>query len=302
LLILLFLRSDLNAQTLSPLQQVSGYLRLRFTCDQEHQLTSLSACEQTPPLRVVHAFPLPHGATLLHLHNLSGGVLGGDQFTLEIEVGPAARVQLTTTGATRLYRSRPGVPPARQQCHVRIQAGGLLEYLPDQLIPFAGSRYQQSTYIELAEDAGLFWWETIAPGRLARGESFAYDLLQLAMEVTVSGRPIACERFRLEPQHADLSSPVRLGCYLYHSSFFICRTGLPSARWIELEQELTELALRLTQPGKIVWGVSALVTHGLLVRAASRRGYDIAPGLQAFWQTAKRALYGEEAIPPRKIY
>ena len=285
------------------LTRMSGGLRLRFAYEQERQLTSLVGCEQEPPLRVVRAFPLAGGGTLLHLHNLSGGVLGGDQLAVEIDVGPSARVQLTTTGATRIYRSRSeDTEPARQHCTVRIQAGGLLEYLPDQLIPFAGSRYQQVTRIEMEQDAGLFWWETIAPGRLARGESFAYELLQLQTDIVAAGQPIACERFKLEPQRAAMASPLRLGSYRYHTSFFLCRIGLPAARWQALERELTELALRLTRADEIVWGVSTLVAHGLLVRAVSQRGYDIAPGLLAFWQAAKCALYGENAVLPRKMY
>lgn len=292
----------MNAHIVPPLQGVSGSLRLHFIYDQQRQQTCLLGCEQTPPLRVVHAFPQPYGGTLLHLHNLSGGVLAGDTLSCEIEVGPAARVQLTTTSATRIYRSRADSPAARQRYTVRVQRGGLLEYVPDQLIPFADSLYQQSTSIELAEDAGLFWWETLAPGRLARGECFAYTSLQLETEITVRGLPIVYERFRLEPQHSALSSPARLGPFLYSSSFLICHTGLSSTRWMEVEQELTALAQQLTRSGEIVWGVSSLVAHGLLVRAASRRGYDIAPGLLAFWRTARRALYNEDAIPPRKIY
>src|SRR5262249_36656345 len=153
----------------------------------------------TPPLRIVHAFPQRNGGTLLHLHNLSGGVLGGDRLTCDIEVGPAARVQLTTTSATRIYRSRSSSLPAYQHYRVRIAEGGLLEHAPDQLIPFADSLYKQSTSIELAQNAGLFWWETLAPGRLARGECFAYKLLQLETEITAGDLPIACERFQLEP-------------------------------------------------------------------------------------------------------
>src|SRR5258708_1616847 len=191
--------------------RVSGRLCLGFAYEPERQLTSLGECIQEPPLRVVRAFPLAHGGALLHLHNLSGGVLGDDQFDLEIDVGPSARVQLTTTGATRIYRSRSDAQLARQHCTVRIQAGGLLEYLPDQLIPFAGSRYQQATHISMERDAGLFWWETVAPGRLARGERFAYDLIQIQTEILAVGQPIACERFKLEPRHAALTSLARLG-------------------------------------------------------------------------------------------
>ena len=48
-----------------------------------------------------------------------------------------------------------------------VAENDLLELLPDPLIPFAGSAYQQQTQIDLADNAGLFWWETIAPGREA---------------------------------------------------------------------------------------------------------------------------------------
>ncbi|MBO0794818.1 MAG: urease accessory protein UreD [Ktedonobacteraceae bacterium] len=283
-------------------QLVQGCLRLGFMYDHERQVTRLTVHEQRPPLQVVRAFPLVTGGTLLHLHNLSGGVLGGDQFTIDVDAGPQTRVQITSTSATRLYRHRACTPPARQTSTIRVKEGALLEYLPDPLIPFAGSRYQQYTHIELGQDAGLFWWETIAPGRSARGEYFAYDLLQLELTILALERPIAIERLKLEPGCRPLTSPARLGPYQYFTSFYICRAGLPASRWAELEQQLNILAQQLTHPGTITWGVSALVAHGLVVRAASQQGHDITNRLLAFWRAAKRALYEEEAIPPRKVY
>ncbi|HET8853407.1 MAG TPA: urease accessory protein UreD [Ktedonobacteraceae bacterium] len=151
-------------------------------------------------------------------------------------------------------------------------------------------------------NAGLFWWETVAPGRIARGELFAYDLLHLGLTISALSRPIAIESFKLEPQCRALSSVARLGLYHSFSSFYICRVGLPATRWTQLEQELSELAQDLTRPGGTIWGVSALVAHGLVVRAVSRQGRDIAPGLLALWRAAKKSLYAEDAILPRKIY
>ncbi len=281
---------------------MQGRLRLSFAYEPEREVTVLRVCEQEPPLRVVHAFPQRDGGTLLHLHNLSGGVLGGDQLVLDVELAPAARAQLTTTGATRVYRSRAGMLPASQESVIRVGAGSLLEYLPDQLIPFAGARYRQSTRIELAQDAGLFWWETLAPGRLARDECFAFDWLRYETTILAAGLPIACERFTLEPRVASLSSSARLGAFRYHTSFFICRVGLPASMWQRLERVLAEVACEYTQKDEILWGISTLAAHGLLVRALSKRGYAIMHGLLAFWQVAKRELYGQEAIPPRKLY
>ncbi len=282
--------------------RVQGRLHLHFTHDQQRACTILRTCEQEPPLRVVHAFPRTDGSTLLHLHNQSGGVLGGDHLSLHVHLEAHTRVQLTTTSATRVYRCHPDRSPARQTTVVHVGAHGLLEYLPDQLIPFADARYQQHTRIELEADAGLFWWETVAPGRLARGECFAYEQLHLETAIFAENQPIASERMKLEPRRVDLTSPARLGSFRYVTSFFLCRVGLPPARWHHREERLSELAQQHTRADTIVWGVSSLVAHGLLVRALSQHSHDIAPGLLAFWREAKQHLYQEEAILPRKIY
>ena len=262
----------------------------------------LMTCEQQPPLKVVRAFPLRDGGALVHLHNLSGGVLGGDQLELVIEVGVGASVQITSTGATRLYRSRQKAPIAVQRNKIKVEENGLLEYLPDALIPFAGSRYCQETTIELAVGAGLFWWEIVAPGREARGELLAYELLQFKLDLTAEGMPLAQERLKLEPARRSLSSPARLGPYRYFSTFYLCRVGLEAPHWLALEKELAELARQLSRSAEISWGVSTLPAHGLVVRALSVKGHTIMSGLLAFWHAAKLQLYGQTAIPPRKVY
>src|SRR5207245_2695986 len=80
--------------------------------------------QQQPPWRVIRAFPGGAGEALAHLHNVSGGVLDNDDLRLQVEVGPDARAQLTTTGATRIYRSRSAGSKARQQTDLTIAARG----------------------------------------------------------------------------------------------------------------------------------------------------------------------------------
>ena len=159
------------------MRPTDGQLSLQFEYDTRAARTQLNLLEQRQPLKIVRAFHLPGGAALVHMHNLSGGVLAGDRLSVELDVGPGARAQVTSTGATRLYRSRPQTAPAEFTTHVRACEGALLEYLPDPLIPFAGSRYRQHTVVNLEQGAGLFWWDTVAPGREARGEVFSYHQL-----------------------------------------------------------------------------------------------------------------------------
>lgn len=294
--------AETNARTPAYTSPAHGLLRLRFERAGGTGRTTLASCEQHPPLRVVRSFPSGEAATLAHLHNLSGGVLGGDLLELSVEVGDGARAQLTSTGATRLYRCRPGAPAAVQRQLFRVGRGALLEYLPDELIPFAGARYRQETVIELEDDAGLFWWEAVAPGRAARGEVFMYDSLRFRLDLTTRGLPLVRERIALEPARRRLQTPARLGPYLYFATFYACRVGVPEPRWLELEAKLSELAQSLSQPDSILWGVSKLPAHGLVVRTASIKGRDITRGLLDFWHASKSALYGEAAVRPRKVY
>jgi urease accessory protein len=296
--------TTINATSLQ-LPRVTGKLHLEFVSDQSQSpggKTILHVREQLPPLKVVRAFPIADGGALVHIHNVSGGVLGGDQLTLDVEVGSHAYAQITTTSATRLYQCRPEVPASTQSSTVHIAPDGLLEYLPDAIIPFAGSQYIQQTHIDLAMGAGLFWWETIAPGRTAYNELFAYTLLQVNLDIYAAGRPIAIERLKLEPAKLHMFSRVRFGTYRYCGSFYICKVGLDNATWLRLERELSAVAERLSALGVISWGVSSLVAHGLVVRVLSVGGKDIAAGLSTFWHHAKLALYGSEAHPPRKMY
>lgn len=280
--------------------RVNGCLKLQFKQSAARQ-TTLHIAAQTPPLRVVRAFQLADGAALAHLHNVSGGVLGGDRLEMSTVVGPQARAQLTTPGATRIYRHREGGPVAVQYNHLTIAEGGLLEYLPDPLIPFAQARYRQVTEIHLADGAGLFWWEIIAPGREARREVFAYDWLELSVDISAGQRPIALERLKIQPQQHPVTSPVRLGSYRYLATFYICRVGLSAKDWLELETVLAGLCRTYSGP-EALWGVSSLVSDGLVVRGLTCTGQGVQEKLIEFWRVAKETLYGEAVSPPRKLY
>lgn len=282
--------------------RIYGRLQLRFEARGDNRQTILAECVQKMPLRIIRAFPLDDGGSLVHLHNVSGGVLGGDHLDLAVEVGAHAIAQVTSTGAARIYRSRKNAEPARQRLQISVADDGLVEYLPDLLIPYAGSRYRQETRIELGANAGLFWWETVAPGRAAHNERFAYELLQLKTSISVLGNPIALEHMRIEPGKRSVISLARLGSYGYFSTFYICRAGIESSRWLKLGTLLGELAEQLSQPSRTVWGVSQLRAHGLVVRALSVNGREITTCLPDFWRVAKAFLYDREAVLPRKLY
>ena len=277
-------------------------LKLHFHKCPDRASTVMRVDQMTPPWKVVRGFPLPAGEALVHLNNVSGGILGGDTLSLQVNVGHGARAQVTSTGATRVYRCRAGAEPARAITRIDIGRQGLLEFLPDPVIPFAASRYVQRTRIALDDGAGLFWWEVLAPGRSSAGETFAYDLIESRFEIDVCGRPVAIENARLEPAARAPDSPSRLAGFTHLANFYICRHGLPPAKWLHYEETLNELASEVSRPGETLWCASALTSDGIVVRGLSHSGRHVPGALFGFWRAAKRLLYGQDPVAPRKIY
>jgi len=257
---------------------------------------------QQPPWRVVRAFAQDNGSALVHLHNVSGGVLSGDRLTLNIDVAPAGAAQVTTTGATRLYRHREGLADSEQHVTIHVAEGALLEYLPDALIPFAGSRHLQRTSVTLADRATLLWWEVFAPGRQAMGETFAFDCLRLQTEVRSPSRPVLMENMALEPARRPLQSLARMGPYSHAANFYAFSLGLPPSKWGELEAKIKELCSARSRPGVMIWGSSTLAADGIAVRGLSVSARELPATLAAIWKITKRFLTGEDAVLPRKVY
>jgi urease accessory protein len=252
---------------------------------------------QDPPWKVVRAF-----GSLVHLNNVSGGVLAGDRLALDVEVQAGAAAQITTTGATRLYRHRAGAEDSEQHTRFSVADGALLEYLPDPVIPYAGSRHVQRTEIRLGRGSTLFWWEVLAPGRLAAGERFAFERLRVQAEVYAGSRPVLREDYLLQPRQKHLSATARMFEYSHTASLCIVQEGRPPAFWRALEDRLNEIAQARTQHGHAVWGASTLASDGVVVRGLSMSGCFLHETLIEFWKAARLAVTGMDAVPPRKIY
>lgn len=251
---------------------------------------------------MVRAFRAAGDSVLVHLHNLSGGILAGDRLALHIELEAGSSAQITTTGATRLYKHRPGAGDSEQHTAISIGAGALLEYLPDAVIPYASSRHTQRTNITLADGATLFWWEVLAPGRQESGERFLFDRLCIETDVRAARRPVLKEKFVLEPHQRPLTSTARMGGYSYLANFCACQQGRPPQFWRLVEDKLSQVATARTRLGHTVWAATALTSDGVIVRGLSVTSCSIHATLLEFWSLARGLITGQDAVPPRKTY
>lgn len=129
--------------------------------------------------------------------NTAGGVTGGDQLSLTAHAGPGAALGLTTQAAERAYRSRDG-DFGTVESTLSVAEGGVLHWLPQELILYDGCALRRRLTVDLAGDARLLLVEPVIFGRAAMGEQLTdarfHDRILLRRE----GRPLYRDGLRLE--------------------------------------------------------------------------------------------------------
>jgi len=123
-------------------------------------------------------------------------------------------------------------------------------------------------------------------GTRSAHEMFAYDLLQLKTWISALGQPIAIEHMRIEPARRSIFSLARLGAYAYFSTFYICRAGIESSRWLELEHFWESRRTVLTTSKNSLGCPAAARAWGRRSGPQRQRQGDNQP-FALFWRAAK---------------
>ncbi len=209
------------------------------------------------PYHYLPLIPRDRDFPLLTIVNSSGGILGGDELDARIELDAHAGVMLRQQAATKVYRSIAG--PARSFCHFVLGEGAWLDYFPDEIIPFAGSAYAQTTRVELAPDAGMLLGELVTAGRLARGERFAFTRLTLDVQCAAGDALLLRDRADLEPARQQLENPAMLGDATLWGAFYLLTTAPVDAT---LADDIDEILGAATDG----WGGASLAPSGIVGR------------------------------------
>ena len=230
------------------------------------------------------------GSAYTLLVNPSGGLVAGDQLSIELSVGPKAHVLISTPSANRVYRSLS--KPSVQDVRISVGPDGILEWVPEHTIPFAGSRFRQTIDVTLESGATLLLWDAMASGRIASGERWAFTTFENVIQVRTVSKSMVKEHFTLEP--ADKLGGVGLvEGWDYVASLFIIGDAVATSRWLELE---TMLAGILDQHhGHILGGVSQPAAPGLAVKFVAKTAPDMTDVLKALWTAVRQTLW---SLPP----
>ena len=168
-------------------------------------------------------------ALVVHLVNPTAGWFDGDTLKTRVRLEAGARVTLSTPSASRVHRARNPEACAHLEQSFSVASGAMLEWIPDAFIPQASARYQQTTSIHLERDASLLFFDWITPGRVARGEVFAYTNLAFSSDLWQENKLIARERFALNPNTQSLEALKQLYPAAHIISLFA--VGIPQENW-----------------------------------------------------------------------
>lgn len=124
--------------------------------------------DQRAPLRVLFPDPEPDDRLLGAILNCAGGLAGGDSLAQEVLLEPGARATLSSAAAEKVYRSLG--PETRIDTRLRLGAGAVLEWIPQETILFDAARLSRRLDVDLGEGAALLAAEMLVFGRGARGE------------------------------------------------------------------------------------------------------------------------------------
>ncbi len=177
----------------------------------------------TSPLKLQRAYPQADGRCELPLLHTAGGLVGGDQLTLRAHLAPGSQALLTSVAAQKVYgtvgRSRlvPQGQWARQSLHFSLEAGSDLEWLPQELVLFAGGLLEQNLTVELAAGASWLGMDVVRLGRSAAGETLGQGCWRSRLQVCRRGTegrrwelvdPLEISGASLAAEHGMAGQPV----------------------------------------------------------------------------------------------
>lgn len=229
------------------------------------------------------------GLCSVALQSVSGGLFEGDDLAGSITAREGARARVTTSASTIVHAMRSGCL-ARQSVELRALSGALLEYLPEPLILFPGSRVCSETRVRLADGATVAFCEGFLahdPKQGGRG----FGMLDARVEVrSDAGRLLARERMLLDGEawaagQAGVSSPFRV-----HGALWILRRGDGRA--------LLDAAREAIAAERAHAGASELPNAaGIQVRVLAEGAVELRRCLEAVWRGLNPVLGGAEAVP-----
>ena len=143
----------------------------------------------TSPLKLMRAERGENGRCELPLLHTAGGLVGGDQLSINLGVRPSSRCLLPSLAAHKVYGSvgrsqlHPQRAGSRQQVSAELDAGADLEWLPQELVLYADALFEQNLSVTLPMDGSFLSAEIVRLGRTAANETLGRGFWRSGIQI-----------------------------------------------------------------------------------------------------------------------
>jgi urease accessory protein len=271
---------------------------LDLTLGRHGGVTRVERHYQRVPLHVYRPIYLDEGRrdmAFLFVQQFGDGLVQGDRYRIDIDCGPGSATHVTTQAATNVFGARENF--ATQLVNLRVHAGAVLEYLPDPVVPFRGSRLFQRTSVTADPDSTVILGETLLPGRVAHGEAHAYDLYWTETQVRRPDETLVfADVLRLSPGTGESPrSAGVLGPFDVIATLYVISNQCEPAELVGLLRE------SLIGCPEVLVGVSELPNGcGAAVKLLGPTSKAVQATLRTAWNAARVELLGLPAPNLRK--
>lgn len=217
------------------------------------------------------------------------GPLGGDRLALHVDVGPRARLRITSAAATIALRG-PSSDAATYDIRLTVGDDAVLHWLPKPLISTAHSNLRQTCTVDLAPTARLVLRDEQVLGRA--GESTGR--LTTHLTVTRAGRPLLDQRTSYGAPHPAWDGPAVVGSHRACGQLLVVDPSLNPAH---------RPPVLLGEPGTPAHGVLACLAGPALLATvvadtATRLRHLLDEALRHASDADADADAGRDGVPP----
>ncbi len=138
----------------------------------------------------------------------AAGPIGGDELSIDLEIGPGATLAVASTAAMIALPGRDSAP-STLRVRVRVRTGGTLKWLPEPTVGAFGCRHRVTTLIDLGVDSRLTWREELIAGRWGEESGSVSSSLR----IEVQGRPLLHQSLGIGPDAPEWTSPAVVGTH-----------------------------------------------------------------------------------------
>lgn len=264
---------------------------LTLSAKKRRMKTILSDCYYEGALKITRPVYLEEGIPSIYLIHVGGGYVDGDiyQTTLSLEQG--AELAVTTQSSTKVYRTPKA--PVLQKTTIYLGQSSTLEYLPDPLIAYKGSKFLQETEVHAEEGSSLFYSDIITPGWAEDGSTFKYDWIRSKLKIYKGGKLVLFDHTYLEPD-GDMHGLMQMEGYSHCGTFLIYHNHAGKEFLDELNEKMTHFHPEAR------FGMSAIPENGAVLRILARNSGVIEKMISHAHEFSRRELLGKERAVWRK--